>query len=167
MTISKQYASTHLAGFGGRSQNQSFPQTLEPLTLRSPPPQTIHVCTFPTNVLTLKKNLPGYFSNPTDSQPHHLHKTHLLGGGDWTVPQGRSLPNHVHTLLVGRKGRNPLCQDTRGHPPGYELWAPRIWSVVSATTELRFYATSLFTIKIQLRQYLYTELNVILVLQKS
>lgn len=81
MTISKQYASTHLAGFGGRSQNQSFPQTLEPLTLRSPPPQTIHVCTFPTNVLTLKKNLPGYFSNPTDSQPHHLHKTHLLGGG--------------------------------------------------------------------------------------
>lgn len=167
MTISKQYASTHLAGFGGRSQNQSFPQTLEPLTLRSPPPQTIHVCTFPINVLTLKKKPTRLFFKPNGFSAPSLAQNSPFGGGDWTVPQGRSLPNHVHTLLVGRKGRNPLCQDTRGHPPGYELWAPRIWSVVSATTELRFYATSLFTIKIQLRQYLYTELNVILVLQKS
>lgn len=54
-----------------------------------------------------------------------------------------------------------------GRWPRPERWAPRFWSKAPAITELRFCASNLSLINIQLCQYLYTELNVSLVLQKS
>lgn len=129
MTISKQYASTHLAGFGGRSQNQSFPQTLEPLTLRSPPPQTIHVCTFPINVLTLKKKPTRLFFKPNGFSAPSLAQNSPFGGG--IEPSHRVAAcqtTYTHCWWEGRAGipfakiHEVIHLAMNCGPQGFEVW---------------------------------------------